>query len=262
MLATTADINVWCTRHRRDVSIADPRLHVIDLDLQADFDLESLPAPIDLVVHVAAVTHSSRPERYWEVNLRGTQRLAEAVRARGCGRFAYISTRCATAGAGAYGESKLAAECALKNLSWQRLLIVRPSEVYGAGLEGIDRFMEWGRRLHMVPLLFGDANIRFAPLHIDDFVALAAEALTADEDGSIILELCGPEDLTGAQLAWRIATRCGALPIPIYWPAIAFLLNAALRLGVHPVAPDQLQRLTCVKTCSATRASRTGSLRL
>ena len=119
MLAARDDCEIWCARHQTELATPDPRLHVIDLGLETDFDLQSLPAPLDLVVHFAAVTHAHDPDRYWKVNLRGTRRLAEAARARGCQRFVFISTRCATAGAGAYGESKLAAEVELKKLNWQ-----------------------------------------------------------------------------------------------------------------------------------------------
>src|SRR5260370_29196109 len=164
MLAGGDNCEIWCVRHKTEFEVSDPGLRVVDLDLETDFDLQSLPAPLDLVVHFAAVTHARDLERYWNVNLRGTQRLAEAARARGCQRFVFISSRCATAGAGAYGESKLAAEVELKKLSWQSLLIIRPAEVYGGrGKEGIDRLISLGRRCRVVPLLFGHENNPFAP---------------------------------------------------------------------------------------------------
>jgi nucleoside-diphosphate-sugar epimerase len=252
MLAEAGDCEIWCARHESELATSDPRLRVIDLDLETDFDLQSLPAPLDLVVHFAAVTHARNPERYWKLNFRGTQRLAESARAQGCQRFVFISTRCATAGAGAYGESKLAAEIELKKLSWQSLLIVRPAEVYGGGgKEGIDRLIALGRRCHVVPMLFGHENIRFAPLHIDDFVTVTSGLILAPREGLFEAELCGPEDLSGPELAWRIARHFVALPVPLWWPLLRFWLAVGGRLGLNPLTPDQIERLVCAKTGSA-----------
>ena len=122
------------------------------------------------MIHFAGVTHASDEQQYWKVNLEGTLRLAEAARENGCRRFVYISTRCATHGSGAYGESKLAAEQELQKLEWESLLIIRPAEIYGGGgNEGIDRMLAIARRWRIVPALFGDSNLQFAPMHVDDF---------------------------------------------------------------------------------------------
>src|SRR5919106_2078954 len=113
-----------------------------------------------MVIHFAGVTHASDEQQYRKVNLEGTVRLAEAARANGCRRFVYISTRCATRGSGAYGESKLAAEQALQKLDWESLLIIRPAEIYGGGSnEGIDRMLATARKWRVVPALFGHRNL-------------------------------------------------------------------------------------------------------
>src|SRR6185369_7075197 len=95
-LLLNSDWEFWCGRHRKEIPIVDPRLHVIDLDLEASLD-QTLP-PFDLVVHFAGLTHAADEQQYWKINLEGTVRLAEAVRRNGCRRFVYISTRCATRG--------------------------------------------------------------------------------------------------------------------------------------------------------------------
>jgi nucleoside-diphosphate-sugar epimerase len=177
-------------------------LHVIDLDLESDLS-KTLPH-FDLVIHFAGVTHASDEKQYWKVNLEGTRRLAQAVHEAGCRRFVYISTRCATHGSGAYGESKLAAEQELQKLDWESLLIIRPAEIYGGGgNEGIDRMLAMARKWHVVPALFGHSNLSFAPMHVDDFTKLAAELIQQHRAGTRIETLCGPEDLNGFKLAFR-----------------------------------------------------------
>ena len=262
MLESESYSEIWCVHHRTELAVADERVRVIDLDLTSDFDLKDIPTPIDLVIHFAARTHAPDPEEYFRVNHQGTVRLAQAAHARGCRRFVYISTRCATANAGAYGQSKLAAEEELKTFAWQSLLIIRASEVYGAGgSEGIDSLISLARRWHITPMLFGSSGIEFAPLHIDDFVAIVAGAIASQKEGPIIMELCGPEDLSGPSLAWALAKRFRALPVPVWWPLLALCLRAGRQVGLNLTAPDQTERLICAKTSSARGADAIGDIR-
>ena len=251
-LLQNSDLELWCARHRKDIPLKDPRLHVIDLDLESDLNEALSGTQFDLVVHFAGVTHASDEVQYWNVNLDGTVRLAEVVRANGCRRFVYISTRCATRGSGAYGESKLAAEHELQKMEWNSLLILRPAEIYGSGSnEGIDRMLTSGQRWRMVPALFGHANLLFAPLHVDDFSRLAAELIQQHRNGVRIETMCGPEDLNGIALAYRIGKRYRALPLPLWWPAASVGLKALHKFGFAIVKPDQLARLVSEKTGTA-----------
>ena len=252
-----SDLELWCGRHRKDIPLVDPRLHVIDLDLESELIGSLSRESFDMVIHFAGVTHASNEQQYWKVNAEGTVRLAEATRANGCRRFVYISTRCATHGSGAYGESKLAAEQELQKLDWKSLLIIRPAEIYaGESGEGIDRMLAIARTWRIVPAIFGNSNILFAPLHIDDFGKLAAELIQQYDDRVTIENLCGPEDLSGTLMASRISRRFGAVRVPLWWPALSISLRALHRIGISIVKPDQLDRLVCEKTGTAS-ASRT-----
>ena len=251
LLADDAYTEVWCGVHERAVEITHPKLHRFHLRLEGEAGLDDIPAPLDLCVHFAGVTHARDERLYWDVNERGTARLAENARHLGCRRFVYVSTRCATRGSGAYGESKLAAEVELRRHDWDSLLILRPAEVYGGGgSEGIDKFIRLARKVRVVPLLFGHARLQFAPLHVDDFVRATCDLLAERRTGVQVLEMCGPESLSGAQLAQRIGRRFKALPLPLWWPALAFTLRALRRVRLSPVAPDQIERLTGPKTAN------------
>jgi nucleoside-diphosphate-sugar epimerase len=252
------DLELWCGRHRKDVPLADPRLHVIDLDLESDCSASLSREHFDLVIHFAGATHASDEQQYWKVNLDGTVRLAAATRENGCRRFVYISTRCATRGSGAYGESKLAAEQELQKFDWKSLLIIRPAEIYATGgAEGIDRMLSVARRWRLIPALFGHANLLFAPLHVDDFSTIAAELIRQHDDGVRIENLCGPEDLNGMVLAYRIGKRYHAVPLPLWWPAVSVCLKALHKTGFEIVKPDQLTRLIGEKTGTAASARTT-----
>ena len=257
-LLLNSDAELWCGRHRQDISISDPRVRVIDLDLESHLPEMLSRERFDEVIHFAGVTHASDEQQYWRVNLEGTIRLAEAARANGCRRFVYISTRCATRGSGAYGESKLAAEQELQKFDWQSLLIIRPAEIYGAGSnEGIDRMLAVARKWRIVPALFGHSNLLFAPMHVHDFSRHAAELIQQQHAGVRIENMCGPEDLNGMVLAYRISKRYRAVPLPLWWPAVAIGLKALRKLGFAIVKPDQLTRLTGEKTGTASSAKTT-----
>lgn len=254
-LLLNSELELWCGRHRKEVPLVDPRMHVIDLDLEANVSEALSHEHFDLVIHFAGVTHASDEHQYWNVNLEGTVRLAEATRRNGCRRFVYISTRCATHGSGAYGESKLAAEQALQKLEWESLLILRPAEIYGSGSnEGIDRMLAVARKWRIIPALFGHSNLRFAPMHVDDFSRLAAELIQEHHDGVRIENMCGPEDLNGMVLACRIARRHRAVPLPLWWPVAAVCLKALDKIGFGIVKGDQLPRLVSEKTGTAATA--------
>ena len=242
--------------------MADPRVCAIDMDLTKEGEPEHLPDAIDLVVHFAGVSHSQHARQYWDVNFHGTMRVAKLARERGCKKFVYISTRCATQGSGAYGESKMAAESELKKLLWDSLLIIRPSEIYGGGGEqGIDKLISLAKRLRFTPVLLGNSRISFAPLSIDDFIEITGDEITKLADGERTVEVCGPEDLSPVVLAKRIALRHKAWSVPVWWPLLSLVLKISLKLRLNFVAPDQLQRLTCDKTSSARTADKTGRRR-
>jgi dihydroflavonol-4-reductase len=251
---------IWCAVHKQDVALEHPKLRKLPLDLTSPVCLDTIPPPLDLVIHFAAVTHAVDETAYWEVNLQGTRRLAEQAQALGCRRFLYVSTRCAVAGNGAYGESKLAGEEALKKMTWDSLLILQPAELYGGGSrEGLDKFVWLAARLHVVPLLWGNQNIQFAPVHLDDFVECVCRLIGNEAKGVETVELCGPESLHGASLALRLARKYKALPLPVWWPAAKLILKALSVAGLHPVTPDQISRLVGPKTASACSEACTSS---
>ena len=251
-LLARPDIEIWCGRHQTPIDITDDRLHVFDLDLESDLTTTLSGREFDIVIHCAALTHAADEGRYWPINVDATARLATVVHANGCRNFVYISTRCATVDAGAYGASKLAAEEELKKFDWSSLLIIRPAEIYGANSrEGIDEMIATACKWRVVPALFGDSHVRFAPIHIDDFGRLATELILQRREGVNIEHLCGPEDLTGGAVALRISRHCGALPVPMWWPLTAVTIRTLHRLGFSKVKPDQLKRLVARKTGTA-----------
>jgi nucleoside-diphosphate-sugar epimerase len=254
LLADARVERVYCSVHRNPVPIVDPRVEFVPLDLETGAGLEQWSNCPDVVVHAAGVSRASKPGVYWSVNLDGTIKLAAWARQAGCGRFVFISSRVATEQSGDYGESKLAAEKALASFGWPTLTIIRPAEIYGGNASGgIELFIRLAKKWRVVPMLCGDSRIEVAPLHIADFVARTASIILDSGTSSsvCIVELCGPENLSGVELAMRLVRHYWAIPLPVWWPGAAVVLQILIGLGVQGIPSDQVRRITCQKTSHA-----------
>ena len=258
---------VVCAVHRRKISLQSPKLRQQAMDLTDDFHIDPGVTRIDLLFHLAAATHARLEDSYRAVNVDGSLRLIEQSRERGCRRMLYVSTRCVgpkepRMSCGAYAESKRALEEAVLGMDWDSLVILRPAEIYGAGgTEGIDQFINLARTLHIVPMMFGDRRLRFAPLYHEDFVRFTTQLLDSMPGGTHIYELCGPEVLDGVALARRLSRTFRAVPIPLWYPAIEAALRGLYAFGISVVAPDQIDRLLGDKSsevASPEFASRSG----
>jgi nucleoside-diphosphate-sugar epimerase len=245
---------IACAVHRAAIPLQSAKLRQQVVDLADDFRLDASLSPIDLLIHFAAVTHAQDAGLYRSVNFEGSLRLVEQSRERGCRKMFYVSTRCVgpthpRMSCGAYAESKRALEAALLGMEWDSLVILRPAEIYGAGgTEGIDQFIRTARTLRLVPMMFGDRRLRFAPVYYKDFVRITTGLLDLMPSGTHIYELCGPEVLNGVALARRLSKTFGALPIPLWYPMIETALRGLSSLGVPVIAPDQIDRLLCDKS--------------
>jgi len=164
-------------------------------------EIDSLPDPVDLVVHAAAVRPPTarKDGEFTDVNVDGTRTLARAAADAGCHRFLYASTQAVYGLAGApwsedaptapetvYGRSKLQGEQVLSEVSdLFELVTLRLSRLYGVTPEA--RWTE-------LPALFaqraargdrlevhGTGDRRFDLLHIGD----AAEGFLAAAEASL-----------------------------------------------------------------------------
>lgn len=109
-------------------------------DLRRPEELDAALEGVRTVVHAAGVTSASRPELYREVNVLGTQRLAERAAERGVERFVFVSSLAARGPdasggpASLYGHTKREAEERLRTIADRsdlEVVVLRPAGVYG-----------------------------------------------------------------------------------------------------------------------------------
>ena len=206
---------------------------------------------VDTVVHMAALTKSTRESDYFEVNVSGTKNLINACLESGVKKIIYISSSAASLNGGGYSRSKLEAEQSIKK-SGMKWLILRPSEVYGQREgDSINRLIRWIQRYIFVPVI-GTGTCKLSPVFIDDVVSAIASSIFNKELENETIVLAGPEELTYDDLVDRVAAYFGVKRFKLHLPAGLIRLGITVmpKLGMNILVPDQISRLLCDKSFS------------
>ena len=204
---------------------------------------------VDTVVHMAALTKSTRESDYFEVNVSGTKNLIDACLESGVKKIIYISSWAASLNGGGYSRSKLEAEQLIKKsgLKW---LILRPSEVYGqrAG-DSINRLIRWIQRYIFVPVI-GAGTCKLSPVFIDDVVSAMELSIFDEALENKTIVLAGPEELTYDELVDRVAIFLGVKRFKLHLPTglVKFGVTIMSGFGINILVPDQIPRLLCKKS--------------
>jgi nucleoside-diphosphate-sugar epimerase len=99
-------------------------------------------------------------------------------------------------------EAALINACAERGLP---LLLLRPTLIYGCGLDrNVSLLARWARRFAMIPLAGPASGLR-QPVHADDLAQLAVSALRAAQPLAASSPACGGETLSYREMAARIA---------------------------------------------------------
>ena len=246
-LLNNSDLKIRAMVHRSPVNIHGCEVRKGDLK-KTDLLVKTLSG-VDTVVHIAALTKSTRELDYFEVNVRGTQNLIDASLDCGVKKIIYISSAAASLHGGGYSRSKLEAEQRIMQ-SGMQWVILRPSEVYGqrAG-DSINQLIHWVQNYVFVPVI-GVGSCKLSPVFIDDVVPAMALAIFNEELENKTIVLAGPEELTYDDLVDRIATYFGVKRFKLYLPEGLIRLGIMIisKLGINFVVPDQIPRLLCNKS--------------
>jgi UDP-glucose 4-epimerase len=241
----------WIGLTRRAPSTAEAGGEWVSGELADAAALDRLVRDADAVVHAAAWVHRDAADpasrdACFAVNLRGTERLLDSVRRRGAKLpFVFVSSTSVygerfegrpEAGpfepAGAYGESKLAAEHAVLRFAATGLspaVVIRPAMVYGPGAPGnIMRMASFVRR-GFAPLVGGGAN-RKSIVHADDLAASLLRAVDrASEFSGAIFNAAGDPAPTMREIGDALAEGLGR---GLAWvPVPGFVWSAGAALG-------------------------------
>ena len=228
--------------------ISNESCEIIKADLQDIDNLVKACAGMDMVIHMAALTHSPSPKAYFNINVLGTENLLAACKKNNVKRFIFVSSVAASEKGGDYGVSKLQGEDRVKSssLNW---VILRPSEIYGPNMkEGIGKLISWIQNFPLIPVI-GDGSYFLSPVYVDDIVNAIVETVKNKSAIKKTLNLCGPESITMNELIDRIAqinsVKTNKLFLPIWIAKMGTAILSMMRSGFF--CPDQIPRLLCDK---------------
>jgi nucleoside-diphosphate-sugar epimerase len=215
------------------------------LDYQS---LEKATRNIDLVVHLAGLTHSHENKKYFEINIDGTKNLLKSCEFNCVKKFIFISSTAACKEGGSYSYSKLLAEEEVKKFK-NNWVILRLSEVYGAGKnEAIARLIKSVREKIFVPII-GDGNYLLSPVYINDVLQAIIKSM-AEQISNKTYIIAGPEVFTFRQVVTKIEEVYKVKKIQIFIPVIFLKLLAAFSslFKLNLIYKDQIPRLLCQKS--------------
>src|SRR5437763_11557885 len=159
-------LHVLAVVHRHNVEILHAEIELLHGGLEEAIRHPRALQRAQVVLHMAAVTHTDDPAEYFRVNAELTKQLVSACSP--SQHFIYVSTICAHPEGGAYGRSKWLAEEAIRG-SRLDYTIIRPSEIYGSrDGEGIDGLIAVARKVRILPDFRYGGSIKYAPISIQD----------------------------------------------------------------------------------------------
>lgn len=207
-------------------------------------------AGVDVVVHLAALTHARSTAEYFRVNERGTREILRAAletepRPR---RFVYLSSLAAAGPSEngrpigpedeprpltTYGRSKLAGEAACREAEKQlEVTILRAPAVYGPRDRELLRFFRLAA-VGVLPVPAGPAR-RLQLVHVEDLADAVARAATLDAAAGLF-HIAEPVVYEWAEVTRLVAEAVGrkarTFPVPeSVLAGAAILSEAACRL--------------------------------
>jgi nucleoside-diphosphate-sugar epimerase len=206
---------------------------------------------IDIIIHMAAVTHTNDRGLYYRVNTEGTALLTKLAERQKIRRFIFLSTRAVSESGGEYCLSKKMAEDIVRksHLKW---IIIRPAEIYGVSKgEGIAQLIALIKNSPIIPIM-GNGVYKLAPVHVDDVVAAVVAIIRNDECAEKIYNLSGPDEFTYVKLVETIARTMNLhrkyIIIPIFWIRVFAGLIALSGSKRPSLVKDQIPRLLSEKS--------------
>lgn len=208
---------------------------------------------VDTIYHLAGVERRGAYANLLDVDIKGTQAIAQAARLAGVERFIYLSHLGADR-ASAYPvmKAKAIAEEQIRR-SGVDYTIIRSAIVYGEN-DGFTTGL--ARLLHGLPFIFllpGDGQVLLQPLWVKDLAACLAWTIDDDDTRNQLYEVGGPEYLSLQQVVELVMSVTGAQRSlvnvrPPYLRGVTVTLESLF--PGSPVSVYWLDYLATNRTCS------------
>ena len=196
----------------------------------------------DAVVNLVGVLHETPSRKFQAMHVEASRIIAEAANAAGIERLVQMSALGADANSpSAYGRTKAQAEAAVRAVR-PDAVVIRPSIVFGAGDNFLNKFAAMAGYAPALPLI-GGGQTKFQPVYVGDVAEAIARAVTNIDAAGRTFELGGPsvwtfEDIL--KLVLRETNKSRAL-LPLPFP-VARLMGAVAQLTAYVGLAPMLTR--------------------
>lgn len=210
----------------------------------------------DAVINLVGILYETPGRKFQNLHVGVSRAIAEACAAAGVDRLVQVSALGANPESDSdYARTKAEAEMAVREVK-PDAVIVRPSVVFGAGDDFLNRFAQLTQIAPVLPLI-GGGQTKFQPVYVGDVAEAVARAVGRTEADGQTYELGGPAVMTFEDVLKLVARETyrspGFVPLPF---AIAKLIGTLAQIpaivGFKPVlTKDQVVLLESDNVVSA-----------
>ena len=224
------------------------QIQPVRCDITREADVVEALRGATAAVNLVGILYEPPSRKFQTLHVDGARRIAEACAAAGIDRLVQVSAIGANPDSNAaYARSKAEAELAVRNVK-PDAVIVRPSIVFGAGDDFLNRFAALAAIAPALPLI-GGGQTRFQPVYVGDTAEAIARAVVRVDAAGRTFELGGPAVMTFEavlKLILRETNRSRPLiPLPFFVARmIGNLAQLTALVGIAPVlTADQVEML-------------------
>ena len=215
------------------------QLQAVRCDVTRPEDVEAALRGADAAINLVGILYESGRRTFHAVHAGASRTIAEACAAGGVGRLVQISAIGANPESDSdYALSKAAAEMAVREVK-PDAVIIRPSVIFGAGDDFLNRFAALASMAPALPLI-GGGQTKFQPVYVADVAEAIARAMTLPEAAGRTFELGGPAVMTFEDVLKLIRRETyrsfGLIPRPFFAArAIGSMAQLPAFVGIPPV---------------------------
>ena len=215
------------------------QLQAVRCDVNRPEEIAAALQGADAAINLVGILYESGRRTFHALHVEASRNIAEACAAGGVGRLVQVSAIGASPDSRSdYALSKAAAEMAVRTAK-PDAVVIRPSIVFGAGDDFLNRFAQLATMAPALPLI-GGGQTRFQPVYVGDVAEAIARATAAPEAGGRTFELGGPAVMTFEAVLKLIRRETyrsfGLIPLPFFAArAIGSLAQLSAFVGIPPV---------------------------
>ncbi|MDP3657574.1 MAG: complex I NDUFA9 subunit family protein [Brevundimonas sp.] len=215
------------------------QLQAVRCDVNRPDEVAAALQGADAAINLVGILYESGRRTFHALHVEASRNIAEACAAGGVGRLVQVSAIGASPESRSdYALSKAAAEMAVREVK-PDAVVIRPSIVFGAGDDFLNRFAALASMAPALPLI-GGGQTRFQPVYVGDVAEAIARAVALPKAAGRTFELGGPAVMTFEEVLKLI--RCetyrnfGLIPLPFFAArAIGSLAQLTPFVGIPPV---------------------------